>query len=151
MRFLNPILHPTKPKRVVAKVASTVLESLKGALKVDWGCILHDLIIDLVAALRSGQKAETPLPAYLAHLYYHHSLLRPKEEKLYSKALEIEMYGGRTIRAGTRRKNRTMMKMSLLWTGGENGNGRSRSSLLPRQHPELYRNPPYQSKTVQQS
>ena len=92
--FLNPILHPTKLRRVVAKVVSTILGSLQGRIEVDWAFIIVDIVGDLVVAFWKGKKTGSPLLAYLSHLHNQYSLLNPKEEESYLELVHLLQYGG---------------------------------------------------------
>ena len=95
VRYLNPILHPSKSKRVIGKVASTILGSFRGYLQVDWGCIIATLVEEMVQALLKGKKGGTPLPVYLSHLYANKQWMTPDEENHYLHAGRFMNYGGR--------------------------------------------------------
>lgn len=99
--FLNPIFHPEKPKRVVAKWACTFLGAMRGKIRVDWGTLMWDLADRLVKNLRKAKKSGTPLPAYLAHLYYKYEVLSGGEQDEYEELLNIQKYGGPETDSGS--------------------------------------------------
>ena len=59
--FLNPIFHLEKPKRVVAKLASMFLGTMKGKHRVDWTALMEDQVDRMVKNLPKMRKTATPL------------------------------------------------------------------------------------------
>ena len=93
--FLNPILHPEKPKRIIRALAATILGSYRGKVTVDWAHLIDDTIDKLVKNVRSSKtKSGSPLSTYLAHLYFKQELLRSDEQKDYEDSLAVQQYGG---------------------------------------------------------
>jgi len=92
--FLNPIFHPEKPKRIVAKWAATFLGAMRKSITVDWATLTAELVDRKVKDLRRVKKAGSPLSAYLLHLYVHFELLSGAEQDAYEDLLSIQKYGG---------------------------------------------------------
>jgi hypothetical protein len=94
MAFLNPIFHPQKPKRVVAKMASLFLGAMRGKIKVDWASLMEEQVDRMVRNLAKGLKMTIPVSTYMGHLYVKTAMLGPEEQDEYDKLLNIQQYGG---------------------------------------------------------
>lgn len=92
--FLNPIFHPEKPKRVVAKLASLFLGSMRGDFSVDWASFMEEQVDRMVKNLPKAKKTATPLSTYLAHLYAKKGMLKPAEQDEFDALVSIQLYGG---------------------------------------------------------
>lgn len=77
LAFLVPILHPEKPNRVTATLASTIILSYTGRRSPNWAKLVRDVVAKL--ALYLGRSKPSPLSPYLYHLYNTHSLLSEAE------------------------------------------------------------------------
>ena len=61
--FLNPIFHPEKSKRVVAKLASLFLGVMRGKHRVDWAALIEDQVDWMVKNLSRERRQQ--------HWYQH--------------------------------------------------------------------------------
>ena len=94
MAFLNPIFHPEKPKRVVAKLASLFLGAMRGKHTVDWAVLMQDQVLKMVKNLPKVRKTPSALSTYIGHLYAKTEMLSPEEQNEYDELLSIQSYGG---------------------------------------------------------
>jgi hypothetical protein len=94
MVFLNPIFHPEKLKRVVAKLASLFLGAMRGKIRVDWASLMEEQVDRMVKNLKKVRKTATPVSTYVGHLYAESGLLGQSEHEEYEKLLRIQQYGG---------------------------------------------------------
>ena len=92
--FLNPIFHPEKPRRVVAKLASLFIGAMRGKHLVDWAALMADQVDRMVRNLPKTRRTATPVSTYVAHLYHKKGLLTPEESDEFDKLLSIQSYGG---------------------------------------------------------
>jgi hypothetical protein len=101
MGFLNPIFHPEKPKRVVAKLASLFLGAMRGKHQVDWAALMKEQVDRMVINLPKGRKTATPVSTYVGHLYAQAGELMAEEQEEYEKLLSIQSYGGQETESDT--------------------------------------------------
>ena len=94
MGFLNPIFHPEKPKRVVAKLASLCLGAMRGKHQVNWAALMREQVDRMVTNLSKGRKTATPVSTYVGHLYGQAGELTTDEQEEFDKLLSIQSYGG---------------------------------------------------------
>ena len=92
--FLNPIVHPEKPKRIVHKWASIFFDAMRGKCTVGWAELMTELVQRLVAEVRKGKKTGSPLPVYIAHMYSKYQVLGEQEQNDYNDAVKLHKYGG---------------------------------------------------------
>ena len=78
LEFVNLILYPEKPNKVIKEVGNTVFGALSGEYKVSWDQVLHEVVDKLVSVL--GKRKPTLISLYLFHLYSKFECLR--EEKM---------------------------------------------------------------------
>lgn len=75
LRFLNPIFHPQKPKRIISKWAATFFGAMWKKIIVDSAELVQDMVDRMVKNIRKVKKARTPLLSYIVHLYPQVELL----------------------------------------------------------------------------
>ena len=91
LAFLIPVFYPEKPTRVTVTWANTLLGSFQGKREVDWGLLMHDLVVKLLKTLPKAKS--TPLSSYLVHLYHQEELLHPEELRSWTAQEKIWSYG----------------------------------------------------------
>jgi hypothetical protein len=81
LKFLLPLINPTKPNRVTIEMASTVMDCLINKNKVSWAKLFHQSIRKQVTKL--DKVAISYLPAYANTLYVDDNALSKLEKKKY--------------------------------------------------------------------
>ena len=81
-KFMMPILHPEKPKRVTLTVANTLFRAISGVRPVNWRVIIHEIVARGISQI--GKKPSYISP-FIMHLYeYHHCTTVDEDDKLLS-------------------------------------------------------------------
>jgi hypothetical protein len=77
VEFLNSVLHPVRPERITAKLATSYVQAFYGLASSDWGVILVDCLRPLTARIQTRGGKKACLTPYLLHMYERFGLLDP--------------------------------------------------------------------------
>lgn len=91
LRFLDPIFHPEKEKKVIMRMGSMIVAALFEEEKFNWASIIQELLIRQVSAL--GGKKGICVSSYLFHLYRIEPALTPMEREEVDVSEEMILYG----------------------------------------------------------
>ena len=114
--FLNPIFHPEKPKRVVAKLASLFLGAMRWKHRMDWSALMEDQVDRMVKNLSRGRKTATTVSTYIGHLYAKMGMLSPAQQVEFDELLSIQSYDGQEMDTEARESDDNSPASSLVFT-----------------------------------
>lgn len=91
LRFLNPVLHPEKQKKVIMRMGNTIVAALFEDQKFNRASIINELLLRQLSAL--GGKKGICLSSYLFHLHRIEPALTAEEREEVDISQEIILYG----------------------------------------------------------